>query len=135
MTTALVFNSGIIGNASRIAQQRTGVWFTPEQIDPIAGSTAVRPVEQHPRDIGTSNQFASMSRRRQEGHFQDQVISLGGVLVSPEVGRVILQAQAFAAANVNTPLPVEAEKNVATYEFNQSLLWPLQAAAPSRLGQ
>jgi hypothetical protein len=44
------------------------------------------------------------------------------VLVSREVGTAIVQAQAAHSGTPPTVYPAEAERNIAVYEFNQSLM-------------
>ena len=99
---------------------------TRQQVDELEGATAAPGREYAPRyydDEDTSRMDPGQRRRRAE--FQDQVSSFGGVLVSLEVGSTIVQAQSLKG--LYSPPGVEAERQIANYEFAQSLMGPPQA--------
>jgi hypothetical protein len=64
---------------------------------------------------------------RRYGAVLDGVVGFGSVLVSQEVGAAIMQAQALYGSAL--PPPVEAERQIANYEFAQSLMGPPEALA------
>jgi len=123
MSTAQVANSGIIGAAARVAQPRVAVASLVDYVDSLSGAYAPPPREQSYRFEDDPEEFAPRRRRgRQSGPFQDRVVSFGGVLVSREVGATIMQAQAAQSLRNAPPVPVEAERGIAIYEFNQALM-------------
>jgi hypothetical protein len=130
MSTAQVANSGMIGPAARISQQRMAVASLSDFVDPLSGAYAPPARDQTPGFDEEYDGFAQpRRRRRQSGPFQDQVVSFGGVLVSREVGTTIMQAQAASTLRKASPMAVEAERGIAIYEFNQALMGGVQIAA------
>ncbi len=120
--TAQVANAGIVGSAPRIALPRHGVSSAMEYVDSLGGTYAAPPQDQWNRFQDDGDDFETLPRRRGRGAFQDRVVSFGGVLVSREVGTMIMKEQAAHAARPSTPFAVEAERGVAVYEFNQALM-------------
>ena len=125
MSTAQVANAGIVGGATRVAQ-RLPVATTLETVDPVSESYAAPARDQTPGFRDDGHELDHRRRRQFHGPFQDRVVSFGGVLVSREVGTAIMQAQAATASRNVLPNPVEAERNIARYEFNQSLMGAAQ---------
>ncbi len=123
MSTAQVANAGIVGPAVRISQPRNAVASLSEFVDPISGSYAP-PAHDQARGYDDFEEFDTTPRRRRRpaGPFLDNVVSFGGVLVSREVGTTIMQAQAAHSARTPVRGGVEAERNIAIYEFNQALM-------------
>lgn len=125
MSTAQVANAGIANGPARIAQ-RFPVSASFEPVEPVSGSYAAPARDQTPRFADDGQGYDNHRRGSPFGPFQDRVVSFGGVLVSREVGTTIMQAQAASAARVALPVAVEAERNVAVYEFNQALMGSAQ---------
>ncbi len=127
MSTAQVSNAGIVGASPRIPL-RNSVASSSEYVDSMGGTYAPPPRDQwHPYDDDLGGFDTTPRRRGYRGPFQDQVISFGGVLVSREVGATIMQAQASLGATATPPVAAEAERGVAIYEFNQSLIGAARA--------
>jgi len=124
--SAQVSNLALVGSATRLSRALAAAGSARQQVDGIEGSGAAPPREgalrfedsssPTPYDLGNS-------RRHYNGAF-DSFITFGGVLVSREVGSTIVQVQAL---NGTFPLPpAEAEKQIANYEFAQSLVGPAE---------
>ncbi len=126
MSTAQVANTGIVGSAPRVSLQRHAIASATQFVDPLGGAYAAPPRDEWNRFDDDSSDFESSPRRRRYGAFQDQVISFGGVLVSREIGTLIMQAQVNHTANPPPPFAVEAERGTAVYEFNQALMGAAQ---------
>lgn len=127
MSTAQVANAGMVGGSPRIPLHRNAVSSSFEYVDSLGGAYASPPRDQWHRFEDDSESFDTLPRRRgHRGPFQDQVISFGGVLVSREVGTMMMQAQAAHAANATPPFAAEAVRGVAVYEFNQALMGAAQ---------
>jgi hypothetical protein len=127
MSTAQVANAGIASGPIRVAQ-RLPVATTLEPVEPVIGSYAAPARDQTPRFADEGHEYDNRRRNSPYGPFQDRVVSFGGVLVSREVGTTIMQAQAATAARAVLPVAVEAERNVAVYEFNQALMGSAQVS-------
>ena len=120
--TAQVANTGIVGSASRIAPSRQAVASSSEFVDPISGAFAPPTHDQASRFDDNNDDFESPKRRRRYNPYQDQVVSFGGVLVSREVGATIMKEQAAQATRGGFNFGNDAERSIAIYEFNQSLM-------------
>ncbi len=110
--TAQVANIALSGSSARYT--RIGGASARQMVDGIEGSAAAF-------GRGRASQYVPFDSNdaSRQGEFQDQVVSYGGVLVSLDVGTTIMQAQAL---NGLTPTaPGDAERQVANYEFTQSL--------------
>lgn len=125
--TAQVANTGIVSAASRIAQARHAVASSSEFIDPMSGAFAPPTHDQASRFDDTDDNFETPRRRRRYNPYQDQVVSFGGVLVSREVGATIMKEQAAQAARGGFNFGNDAERSIAIYEFNQSLMGVAEA--------
>ena len=126
MSTAQVANAGIVSGPTRVAQ-RLPVASTFETVEPIVGSYAAPARDDNPHFVDDRHGFDDRRRQTPYGPFRDRVVSFGGVLVSREVGTAIMHAQSTAGSRSALPPAVEAERNVAIYEFNQSLMGRAQA--------
>lgn len=123
MSTAQVANSGMVGASPRIPLHRNAIASSFDYVDSLGGTYASPPRDQWHRFEDESESFDTTPRRRgHRGPFQEQVVSFGGVLVSREVGTMIMQAQAAHTANIVPPVAAEAERGIAIYEFNQALM-------------
>jgi hypothetical protein len=125
--TAQVANTGIVGSTSRIAPSRQAVASSSEFIDPMTGAFAPATHDQASRFDDTDDNFETPRRRRRYNPYQDQVVSFGGVLVSREVGATIMKEQAAQAARGGFNFGNDAERSIAIYEFNQSLMGVAEA--------
>jgi hypothetical protein len=113
----------------RISQPRNAVASLQQFVDPLSGAYAPPPRDHSLGFDDDQDDFAAPRRRRRSsGHFLDHVVSFGGVLVSREVGTTIMQAQAANTARVPARAPVEAERGIAIYEFNQALMGAAEAS-------
>lgn len=127
MSTAQVANSGMVGSSARIPSTRHAVSSSFEYVDSLGEAYAAPPRDQWHRFEDDMDGFDTTPRRRgYHGKFQDQVVSFGGVLVSREVGTMIMQAQASHTSNIAPPVAAEAERGIAIYEFNQALMGAAQ---------
>ncbi len=127
MSTAQVANTGIVGSSARIPLARHAVASSFDYVDSLGEAYAAPPRDQWHRFEDETDGFDTTPRRRgHHGQFQDQVVSFGGVLVSREVGTMIMQAQAAHTSHVAPPFAVEAERGIAIYEFNQALMGTAQ---------
>lgn len=122
MSAGQVANSTMSSPVSRVAAARGSRTTTLQNVETIDTQFATRGRD----DFGRQDEiddFEAQPTRRRRGEFQEEVVRFSGVLLSREVGTTMMQAQATAsrqAAGI-TP-PSEAERNVAMYEFNQSLM-------------
>ncbi|TAK98590.1 MAG: hypothetical protein EPO08_18715 [Rhodospirillaceae bacterium] len=122
--SAQVANVAMVGSAARLSRALSVAGSARQQVDGIGGSSAAPPRDGAQRYDGSSDRYDSGAARRNYGPLQDNLITFGGVLVSREVGATIVQLQALGSF----PLPpVEAEKQIANYEFAQSLVGPAEA--------
>ncbi len=124
--TAQVANTGIVGSTSRVSQPRMSVASTTSYVDSMQGAYAPQTYDQ-PRYDEDQEGFETPRRRRRFSPYQDQVVSFGGVLVSREVGATIMKEQAALAARGGLPSANDAERSIAIYEFNQSLMGVAEA--------
>ena len=115
--SATVANTALVGEAARIARAYASA---RPFVDGAQGAKFTAGREQASWFDGDLRSEPGARQRRAE--FQDQVISFGGVLVSLEVGSTIVAAQALNGLRP-TP-PADAERQVANYEFVQSLVGP-----------
>ena len=122
MSGAQVVNTGIVGATPRVLQSRAGVASSSQYVDPLWGSFAPSAHDQAPGFDDGSESFETPRRRRRYGSTYDHVVSFGGVLVSREVGAAIMKEQIAQSSREPMFMPVEAERSVAIYEFNQSLM-------------
>jgi hypothetical protein len=125
--TAQVANTGIVSSTSRIAPSRRAVASSSEFIDPMSGAFAPPTHDQASRFDDTNDNFETPRRRQRYNPYQDQVVSFGGVLVSREVGATIMKEQAAQAARGGFNFGNDAERSIAIYEFNQSLMGAAEA--------
>lgn len=125
MSTAQVANVGVASGPTRVAQ-RFPVATTFEAVEPVVGSYAAPARDQTPRFADEGHEHDGRRRNSPYGPFQDRVVSFGGVLVSREVGTAIMHAQSAAGSRNALPAAVEAERNIAVYEFNQALMGSAQ---------
>jgi hypothetical protein len=126
MSTAQVINSGIVGPVGRAVHPR-GAASSSGFVDPLAEafSTPARgQAREYEEDFDSGDHY--LRRRRRYTPYQDPVVSFGGVLVSREVGATIMQVQASLAGREPALLGAEAERGIAIYEFNQSLMGAAQ---------
>src|SRR4051812_42510589 len=124
--TAQVANTGIVGSATRMAQPRMAVASSSEYVDAMQGAFAPPTYDQQRFDEDQDS-FETPRRRRRYNPYQDQVVSFGGVLVSREVGATIMKEQAALAARGGLHAANDAERSIAIYEFNQSLMGVAEA--------
>jgi hypothetical protein len=120
--TAQVANTGIVGSASRIAPSRQIGASSSGFIDPMSGAFAPPTQDQSSRFDDSEESFERPRRRQRYNPYQDQVVSFGGVLVSREVGATIMKEQAAQGARGGLAFGNDAERSIAIYEFNQSLM-------------
>jgi hypothetical protein len=122
MSAAQVSNSTLMSPASRVAAARGSRMSSLESVETIDTQFATRGRD----DFGRRDElddFEAPRPRRLRGEFQQQVVRFSGVLLSREVGTTIVQAQVAATRQgAVTPSVGEAERNIAMYEFNQSLM-------------
>jgi hypothetical protein len=122
MSAAQVANSTMSSPISRVAAARGGRTTTLQSIETIDTQFATRGRD----DFGRNDEiddFEALPARRRRGEFQEEVVRFSGVLLSREVGTTMMQAQAAASRQAPGAIAVgEAERNVAMYEFNQSLM-------------
>jgi hypothetical protein len=122
MSAAQVVNTVMMSPAARISQARGSVATGYQSVDSIDTNLAARGRDDFARHDDFS-EFETPRPHRRRGEFQDQVVRFAGVLLSRDVGATVMQAQAAASASGASALtPAEAERNVAMYEFNQSLM-------------
>lgn len=120
--SAQVSNLTMVGSASRLSRAlATAGAVRPQQVDGVDGSAAAPARDETGPSTGFDRYESGPSRRR-PNVTADMVVSFGGVLISREVGATIMQAQATSANY--SPLPIEAERQIANYEFAQSLMGP-----------
>lgn len=119
--TAQVANAALVGSAARISRA-FGASSRP-LVEQSQGASAAPGREGANPFEDVASRFEPGSRRRR-AEFQDQVVSFGGVLVSQDVGNTIVEAQSQNGL-YPTP-PAEAERQVANYEFVQSLFGPAE---------
>lgn len=107
----------------RVSQPRNAVASLQQFVDPLSGAYAP-PAHDQARGRNDLEDFDTTPRRRRRsaGPLLDHVVSFGGVLVSREVGTTIMQAQAASTSRPAARGGVEAERNIAIYEFNQALM-------------
>ncbi|MSO97936.1 MAG: hypothetical protein EXR11_06930 [Rhodospirillaceae bacterium] len=122
MSTAQVVNTTMISSAARIARARGSVSTSFQSVDALDTNLAARGRGDFSRRDELDDFEAPTSRPRR-GEFQDQVVRFSGVLLSRDVGTTIVQAQA-ASSRTGSPTiaSLQAERNIAEYEFNQSLM-------------
>jgi hypothetical protein len=122
MSAAQVINSTMASPAARVALSRGSSATSFQSVDSIDTQFATRGRD----DFAAREElddFEAPQQRRRRGEFQEQVVRFSGVLLSREVGTTMVQAQA-TASRLGTGMIAsgEAERNVAMYEFNQSLM-------------
>ncbi|MSO73513.1 MAG: hypothetical protein EXQ84_07945 [Rhodospirillaceae bacterium] len=124
MSTAQVANSGMIGATARVSHGRSAVASSTPFVEPLSGAYAPPARDQTPVFDEDFEEFAAPRRRRRvyRAPFQDGVVSFGGVLVSREIGTMMMHAQAATSLRSAPPVAAEAERSVAIYEFNQALM-------------
>ncbi|MDX2142952.1 MAG: hypothetical protein SFV19_06335 [Rhodospirillaceae bacterium] len=128
MSTAQVVNATMSSPAVRALNARGSVATGYQNIDEIdTGSMAARGRDE-PRSADEGEDFEFVRRKPRRGEFRDGVISFAGVLVSRDVGTTIMQAQASLSNAEALISPTQAERNIAVYEFNQSLIGAPEAA-------
>jgi hypothetical protein len=120
--TTQVANTSIVGSASRVSAPRQAVASSSDYVDSVAGAFAPPTHDQASRFDDSEDSFETPRRRRRSNPYQDQVVSFGGVLVSREVGATIMKEQAAMAARGGFNFGNDAERSIAIYEFNQSLM-------------
>jgi hypothetical protein len=122
MSAGQVSNSTMMSPASRVAAARGSRMSALQSVDNIDTQFATRGRDDFGR-YDELDDFEAPKPRRLRGEFQDEVVRFSGVLLSREVGTTIVQAQVAATRQgALTPSVIEAERNVALYEFNQSLM-------------
>jgi hypothetical protein len=119
--SAQVANATLVGSAARVARAYGA--STRPQVDGTWGANAA-PGRDQASAYGDDGGRWEPGARARRAEFQDQVISFGGVLVSLDVGAAIVQAQASNGL-YPTP-PADAERQVANYEYAQSLVGPAE---------
>jgi hypothetical protein len=122
--SAQVSNAAMVGSLARLNQARAMSATARQQVDGLEGTNAPPARDQQTRYDEYADRFEGPPARRRHGEFQDHVISFGGVLVSLEVGATIVETQALN--HLIHPLPAEAERQVANYEFVQSMAGPAE---------
>lgn len=122
MSAAVVANATMISNAARAYGLRTSGATGYQTVDSIdTDSLAARARDQfRTPDDADGREYARPAPRR--GGFFDRLVGYGGVLVSREVGTAMVQAQATHSTTPPNVYPAEAGRNIAIYEFNQSLM-------------
>jgi hypothetical protein len=119
--SAQVSNLAMVGSAARLSRALAVAGGARNNVDGVDGAGAAPARDQAGASPGYDRYESGPSPRRPL-MTADRVVSFGGVLVSSEVGAVITQTQAL---NGTFPLsPVEAERQIANYEFAQSLMGP-----------
>jgi hypothetical protein len=131
--TAQVANTGIVGSPSRIAQPRHAVASASGYVDSMFGAFAPATHDQASLFNDGEGSFETPRRQRRYNPYQDQVVSFGGVLVSREVGATIMKEQAALAARGGLIFPGDAERSIAIYEFNQSLVGVAEAVTDASI--
>ena len=126
MSTAQVSNAGIVGSASRISTPRASSASGSEYVDPVAGAFAP-PTQDQASRFDDADSLETPRRRQRYNPYHDQVVSFGGVLVSREVGATIMKEQAAVQARGGLNVGNDAERSIAIYEFNQSLVGVAEA--------
>jgi hypothetical protein len=120
--SAQVSNLTMAGSAARLSRAlAAAASVRPQQVDGVDGSAAAPARDETGPSTGFDSYESGPSRRRPTVT-ADMVVSFGGVLISREVGATLTQAQAASAHY--PPLPIEAERQIAHYEFAQSLMGP-----------
>src|SRR5882672_9348689 len=105
--SAQVSNLALVGSAARLSRALSVAGSARQQVDGVEGSSAAPARDQAQGYDANADRYDLASRRRY-GPPLDNMITFGGVLVSREVGSMIMQIQAL---NGSFPLPpVEAEK-------------------------
>jgi hypothetical protein len=122
MSTAQVANATMASPAVRALGARGNVATHYQSIDEIdTGAMAARGRDE-PRYADDYEEFDVGRRRQRRGEFQEGVVNFAGVLITREMGTAIMQAQAAVSTAEALISPTQAERNVAVYEFNQSLM-------------
>lgn len=118
--SAHVSNLAMVGSAARLSRALAVAGSMRDQVDRLEGSSAA-PARDEAGPPGQDRYESGPSSRRPL-LTADRVVSFGGVLVSREVGATIMQAQALNGSFVLPP--IEAGRQIANYEFAQSLAGP-----------
>jgi len=121
----------MVGSAGRLARAMAGTGSMRTPVDGIEGASAAPARDQAAfyDAYDAYDRRGAVSPVRRYGTMHDGVIGFGSVLVSQEVGAAIMYAQAQYGAAVAKP--VEAERQIANYEFAQSLMGPPEVMVQS----
>jgi hypothetical protein len=128
--SAQVSNLALVGSAARLSRALAAAGSARQQVDSLEGSGAAPPRDQATQ-YDAYDRYDPGTRPRGYGFVRDHVVSFGGVLVSHEVGATMMQTQALNGTFVLPP--ADAERQIAHYEFAQSLMGPpevMPAASP-----
>ena len=119
--SAHVVNATSTAAAAGRVMRAYGSASARQQVDGLESATAA-PGREHAHRFYDDEDGTRLEpgQRRRRAEFQDHVSTFGGVLVSLEVGSTIMQAQALNGLAPRPP--IEAERQVASYEFAQSLM-------------
>jgi len=121
--SAHVSNLTMAGSAGRVTRGGGLSGVVHNQVDALDGASAAPARDQTERfEYYEREGRAVIPRRYGYGAVMDGVVGFGSVLVSQEVGAAIMKAQALYGSAL--PPPVEAERQIANYEFAQSLMGP-----------
>jgi len=122
--SAQVSNLTMAGSATRLSRALSAAGVVRQQVDGVESTGAAPARDEAGRfeDYGQRYQPAP-SPRRPEGNVE-RFMTFGGILVSREVGATMMQTQAMNG--FFPPLPSEAVRQIANYEFAQSLMGPPQ---------
>lgn len=123
MSTAQVVNSLVASPASRITPMRGGSVATSYQsVEALDTHLAARGRDDF-RRFDDMEDFEATRPQFRQNYSHDYAVRFSGVFLSQEVGTTMVQAQAaFSRAAAPTLAASQAERNIAQYEFNQSLM-------------
>ena len=124
--TAQVSNLALVGSAARLSRALSLAGSARQQVDNIEGSEAPPTRDNTAQNTASYDRYDAPAARKRFGSSLDQVVSFGGVLVSSEVGATIVQTQAQSQSGALPLDPGEAERQIANYEFAQSLVGPAE---------